>query len=1524
MNDLRDGSNQRLVVAFSRAATGGNIVLTVYSSYSGAKQDITLTPTITDGVLDVDATCVAFRDALNAATSLLGTAWGTAGWGDDMGPIVVSDISYEMVAGSTSPYGRNGTPWEITDNHGKLFDGTKQYVFEITFQGSVHDMPVYVELKSSALTTATGTTGAILTTETDGDPGTLQHDTSIAMQSNGTFVTAYTQDNLYTDHDRYSYGYYVDSYSDSYSQTIFVRTFNESTDTAGPSLTGLEALQTVNGIQALGQVYSDPAQPMNVSTSTGVPYLVLDFSEALHAVGNVDQQLAAMGLTQKTATGAQLANCQTSWAQSALNPTCYDVQYYDKQLQQWFSLSNAVTSVQYGLNEAALVGLSAVGTNKYQVVLTLGQGLASGSYRVVAKHYVAGSQAGVCDAMLNPLGTTGFFPGGADALFDFAVDYAPPTVVSINRAAASADTTATSVQYIVTFGEDVTGVDAQYFALETTGSVSGTIASVTGSGNVYTVTVGSLAGTGTLGLDLLDDDSITSVMSGKPLGGNGGVGTDGDGTFYGQSYNATDVTPPTVVSINCHDASTTNATSVQFDVTFSENVTGVQASDFTPVVTGITWTNRTVTGGGNTYLVTISGISGQGTLGLNLIDHDTIKDVVANPLGALVNGVPIPGDGGFTGQIYTIDTVPPYVKSITLDNPTNATTNAANLTFQVTFSEAVTIDASYLTNEFVLASTGNAKVTGGFAYSASLDKTTYYVTLTGVAGDGTIGLNLVDHNHITDLAGNPLGTLVNGVPAAGDGSVIGPLYTVDHTSPTVVSISRHTATPTNFASVQFDITFSESVNNVVASDFIPMPGSGVTWATKSFSGSGTSYTVTIGGISGDGTLGLNLNDPSGTILDPASNKVGNLVSGTYTGQTYTIDNTAPTVASMTRHSSNALTNASSVQFDVTFKESVLGVDASTFVPVATGTVATSPIVTVTGSGTSYTVTVSGITGDGTLGLNLVDNDTIKDLAGNVLGGPGAGNGNFTGQTYTVDHTPPVVASISRHNTNPTNAKTLQYDVAFSENVSNVAVVDFKVVPSGTAAWKTVSLSGSGSTYTITVDGVSGDGTLRLDLSDDDSIIDAATNKLGGTGTSGTAGDGSFTGQSYTIDNTPPTVLSIARHGAALTNASTVQYDVTFSESVSGIDSTDFALSTTGTIAVTALPTGSGNGSTYAVIISGIVGDGTLRLDLKDNDTIVDAAGNKLGGTGTSGATDGSLAGQTYTIDETPPTVTSVTRVGVSPTNATTVAYNVTFSENVTGVDTSDFTLAKTGTASGKIATVSGSGSTYTVTVTGVSGDGTLRLDLKDDDSIIDAAANKLGGAGLGSGDFTSGQSYAVDHTPPAVVSILPNDANPTKATSVVFNVAFSETVTGVGLSDFALAKTGTATGSIASVTGSGTYYTVTVTGVSGSGDIGLNLVDDDSILDTAVNPLGGTGTGNGNFTGQTYTIDNTPPKVSAINRDDSDPISAASLHYDVIFSENVTNVVASDFAMIKTDTVTGSIASLTGSGNTYTVTVNGV
>src|SRR5262249_15563188 len=93
-----------------------------------------------------------------------------------------------------------------------------------------------------------------------------------------------------------------------------------------------------------------------------------------------------------------------------------------------------------------------------------------------------------------------------------------------------------------------------------------------------------------------------------------------------------------------------------------------------------------------------------------------------------------------------------------------------------------------------------------------------------------------------------------------------------------------------------------------------------------------------------------------------------------------------------------------------------------------------------------------------------------------------------------------------------------------------------------------------------------------------------------------------------------------------------------------------------------------------------------------------------------------------TFDTTAPTVTI--NQGTSqfdPTNATTITFNVVFSEAVTGFAASDVVCTGS-TAGGTLAgTVTGSGATYTVSVTGMTSDGTVVA------SIGAGAANDLAG-----------------------------------------------------------------------------------------------------------------------------------------------------------------------------------------------------
>ncbi len=155
-------------------------------------------------------------------------------------------------------------------------------------------------------------------------------------------------------------------------------------------------------------------------------------------------------------------------------------------------------------------------------------------------------------------------------------------------------------------------------------------------------------------------------------------------------------------------------------------------------------------------------------------------------------------------------------------------------------------------------------------------------------------------------------------------------------------------------------------------------------------------------------------------------------------------------------------------------------------------------------------------------------------------------------------------------------------------------------------------------------------------------------------------------------------------------------------------------------------------------------------------------------------------------------------------------------------------------------------------------------------------------------------TIALKPQPPTVSSITLASSNPSYAgDAVAWTVVFSASVTGVDATDFALVPGGGVSGaSITSVTGGGTTWTVTANSGTSAGTLGLNLVDDDSIVSTGGTPLGGAGAGNGNFTGQVYTISApfcTPPSnvpagvtVSCV----CDQFGRASLNPSTIYGAN--------------------------------------
>jgi len=119
-----------------------------------------------------------------------------------------------------------------------------------------------------------------------------------------------------------------------------------------------------------------------------------------------------------------------------------------------------------------------------------------------------------------------------------------------------------------------------------------------------------------------------------------------------------------------------------------------------------------------------------------------------------------------------------------------------------------------------------------------------------------------------------------------------------------------------------------------------------------------------------------------------------------------------------------------------------------------------------------------------------------------------------------------------------------------------------------------------------------------------------------------------------------------------------------------------------------------------------------------------------------------------------PAVQSITLVDDFVTNAPEVRFQVTFNKEVYNVDMAapfaDFYLS--GTASGTITSVTGSGNSYTVTVAVGAQEGALRLDVSAAGPLEDDLNRGL------DGDYTSGPAYQIEWIhftlwPPATVTV---------------------------------------------------------------------------------------------------------------------------------------------------------------------------
>ncbi|SFD61441.1 gliding motility-associated C-terminal domain-containing protein [Chitinophaga sp. CF118] len=190
---------------------------------------------------------------------------------------------------------------------------------------------------------------------------------------------------------------------------------------------------------------------------------------------------------------------------------------------------------------------------------------------------------------------------------------------------------------------------------------------------------------------------------------------------------------------------------------------------------------------------------------------------------------------------------------------------------------------------------------GTSATTAQVVKYTYPVAVNATGTSLYTGLTIAAPTYPWGLAVNSSGQVfVNDGAASGSGRIV----RLDPPTSMVSTITRLGTSPTAASSVNFAVIFNRAVTGVTASSFNLTTSGGITGASVSgYSGSGTTYIVSVNTGTGDGTLRLNV---TGTGVVPTTTNVP------YTsGPSYTIDRTKP-VGSIVINSGSTITNNATV------------------------------------------------------------------------------------------------------------------------------------------------------------------------------------------------------------------------------------------------------------------------------------------------------------------------------------------------------------------------------------------------------------------------------------------------------------------------------------------------------------------------------------------------------------------------------------------------------------------------------------
>ena len=726
---------------------------------------------------------------------------------------------------------------------------------------------------------------------------------------------------------------------------------------------------------------------------------------------------------------------------------------------------------------------------------------------------------------------------------------------------------------------------------------------------------------------------------------------------------AVDTTAPTVTSVT---ASTANGTykagdTVSVQVNFSEPVL-VTGSPRILLETGSTdeWATYASGSSGSTLVFTYTVQSGDTTSDLDYqstsalsLNSDTIKDAAGN------NAVLTLASPGATGSLgankaIVIDTTGPTVTNVTASTANGTYKTGNTVSIQVTFSEAVAVTGipqltleTGSTDEVINYVSGNGGTTLTFTYTIK-------------AGDNSADLDYLSTSALTlnsgtikDTVGNNA-TLTLPTPGAAGSLSANKDIVVDTAAPRVISVTASTPDGTykSGATILVQVVFSEPVTVVGTPRLTLATGSPVTTRVNYTSGSPSStllFTYTVGSnnatpdleYASTGSLTLGDGGDEGGSASTIKDAVGNAAILTLpvpgaagslsANKDIRIDNSALSVSLSSTAPSQTSTT---IPVTATFSKAVTGFVVGD-ISVTGGTAGS--FVAVSTSVYTFVVTPSG---QGSVSIN-VPVSSAQDAAG---------HGNSVSNTLnrSYDSIPPTVA-LTTLTTSPTLDSPITFTATLSESVTDFTVSDITATHATVGNFHKVS----GTVYTFDVSPISNP------IDNVDVYVSVAAGAIHDAANNPNPASDSGVPAYFEYDDHRPTV-ALTTTASDPANSAPISVTATFSEEV--FDFTVEDVSTTN--AVVSNFAGSGANYSFDVTPSG---QGTVLVGIAAS-VAHDAVPNL-------NRASNILA---FTYDSIAPTVVLSSSV-TSPTNVSPIPVTAVFSEPVTGLSASTFSLTN-GTA----------------------------------------------------------------------------------------------------------------------------------------------------------------------------------------------------------------------------------------------------